>query len=308
MAQSGVQAISADAQRNGVIAAVATGFISSGAVYLAQSMSPRFRTSLSISGKVALIMIPSSGAFFLNSLQTVAEAHKDPEGYMTRRDSGKALRAPAAPQERLALWQSAANTVFNHPFKTIFSIFTPAYAFIFYKESTAETTKNLLLSQRLIHTRVYGQMVAVLSTVSVMGFVKTMESDGGAYRLVDGRVVRGNRTSSHSAGIYRQMYEAPKITGLAGVGGAAGADAVAREQRRAAEEAQIAAEFENSQMSGLNMLVPLLYAPLLPLLRLGLRNRVPPERLTHITLGVVGVALVHAGTIMFGDSSVAMRK
>jgi len=304
MVQSGVQAVSADAQRNGIIAAVATGFISSGAVYLAHAMSPRFRTSLSISGKVALIMIPSSGAFFLNSLQTVHEAQKDPEGYMTRRDSGKALKAPAAyKQERLALWQSAANTIYTHPFKTIFSIFMPAYGFIFYKESTAETTKNLLLSQRLIHTRVYGQMVAVLSTVTVMGFVKTMD-DGGAYRVVDGRVVRGNQ----SVNMYRQMYEAPKITGLAGVGGAAGKDAAAREQRRLAEEAQIQADFESNQMSGLNMLVPLLYAPLLPLLRLGLRNRVPPERLTQITLGVVGVALVHAGTIMFGDSSVAMRK
>merc|ERR1719424_99131 len=139
MVQSGVQAVSADAQRNGIIAAVATGFISSGAVYLAHAMSPRFRTSLSISGKVALIMIPSSGAFFLNSLQTVHEAQKDPEGYMTRRDSGKALKAPAAhKQERLALWQSAANTIYTHPFKTIFSIFMPAYGFIFYKESTAE--------------------------------------------------------------------------------------------------------------------------------------------------------------------------
>ena len=34
----------------------------------------------------------------------------------------------------------------------------------------------------------YGQMVAVLTTVSVLAFVKTME-DGGPYRLEDGRVV-----------------------------------------------------------------------------------------------------------------------
>ena len=54
-------------------------------------------------------------------------------------------------------------------------------------------------------------------------------------------------------------------------------------------------------------MVPLLYAPLLPTTALN-TNRVPPERITHISLGVIGVALAHAGTIMFSDSSVAMRK
>ena len=47
------------------------------------------------------------------------------------------------------------------------------------------------------------------------------------------------------------------------------------------------------------MFVPLLYAPLLPVLRIGLRNRVPPERLTQLTLGVIGIAV-------FGGMAFAM--
>ena len=69
----------------------------------------------------------------------------------------------------------------------------------------------------------------------------------------------------------------------------------AMEQRRAEEEKRIEDEFYASRAGTYG---PLLYAPLLPMIRLGLRNRVPPERITYIS-GVIGVALAHAGTIMF---------
>ena len=48
------------------------------------------------------------------------------------------------------------------------------------------------LSQRLIHTRVYGQMIAVLSTVSVMAFVKEWKRTA-ALQIVDGQLVRGEQ-------------------------------------------------------------------------------------------------------------------
>ena len=49
--------------------------------------------------------------------------------------------------------------------KMICGIALPSYAALFYKESTNPATRDMLLSQRLIHTRVYGQMIAVLSAV-----------------------------------------------------------------------------------------------------------------------------------------------
>ena len=125
-----------------------------------------------------------------------------------------------------------------------------------------------------------------------MGFAKSME-DGGPYRLENGQVVRARQ--NHNP--YRSLYDEARDH----LPAASATDAKAR----ALEED---AEFAENQMSGLNMLVPLLYAPLLPAMRLGLRNRVPPERLTQLTLGVVAVALAHAGSIMASDSSVALRK
>lgn len=53
-----------------------------------------------------------------------------------------------------------------------------------------------------------------------------------------------------------------------------------------------------------DLLVPLLYAPLLPLMIIGLRGRVSRERLTQIVSGTILLALCHAGSIMFSDSSV----
>ena len=65
---------------------------------------------------------------------------------------------------------------------------------------------------------------------------------------------------------------------------------------------------EDGNMLDMNILVPLLYAPTVPLMRIVLRNRVSPERLTHLTLGAIGIALSHAGYVMFSDSSVALRR
>ena len=67
------------AQRNGTIAGMATAFISSGVVYLAHSIVPKFRNGLGISGKMALVVTPTAGAFFLRSHQTVHEARADPD-------------------------------------------------------------------------------------------------------------------------------------------------------------------------------------------------------------------------------------
>lgn len=317
--QAGMDRLQADAQKNGFIAGVAACFVSSGAVFMANALSPRFRRSLGVSGKAALVVTPTAGAFFLNSLLTVDNAIKDPAEYH-QRPSAAAMEQPGAPkQSSLAFWQTACNTIYQHPFKTIIGIASPIYGALFYRESTAEATKNMLLSQRLIHTRVYGQMVAVLSTVGVMSFCKVME-DNGEYRLVDGVVTR----SKQKANPYRAFYEedggmalsghrkpgAPpepsgKVRSTVADDKAMLADMERRRQEREAREEK---EFYANQSSEANLLVPLLYAPLLPMLRIGLRNRVSPERLTQITAGVIGVALVHAGTIMFSDSSVAMRK
>ena len=78
-------------------------------------LSPRFRGALGVSGKVALVVTPSAGAFFLKSHLTVAEARADPDVFV----SSPRASASEGSQTSLALWQSAANAVYSHPFKTI---------------------------------------------------------------------------------------------------------------------------------------------------------------------------------------------
>jgi hypothetical protein len=205
----------------------------------------------------------------------------------------QASETVAAPifQRELSPLQVAANMVYTHPFKTIMSIAGPIYGALFYRESTHPSTAHMPLSQRLIHTRVYGQIVAVLSTVAVMGFAKTMEGSGGIYRVEDAQLVRGELRNR------RPFYEI-------GIGSATPQE---KEVRRLQEEQRIAAGYEQGRKDSFDLLVPLLYAPMLPLMRIFGRGRVPPERLNMMMLGTIGLALSHAGYIMFSDSTVLVK-
>ena len=144
--------------RNGAIAAFAAACISGSAVYLANIFSPKFRRGLGVSGKMALVVTPTAGAFFLRSHLTVADARSDPDAFIAPKEAHKAAAeraaAKAAPQTQLTFCQSACNLVYVHPFKVIGAIAIPSYFAVFYKESTHPATAGMMLSQRLIHTRV----------------------------------------------------------------------------------------------------------------------------------------------------------
>ena len=323
LSQSDVDFVAAQSTQKGTVAGAAAAFAASGLVYLANSMSPRFRGALGVSGKLALVVTPTAGAFFLRSHLTIADARADPEGFMlnngatrgTSSGAGKSIvTAAVVEQKQLTIGQTISNVLYNHSFKVIGGIALPLYGAVFYRESTHPSTASMLLSQRLIHTRVYGQMIAVLSTVSVMAFAKGMEAEGGAYRIVNGKLVRGEQSN------LRHWYS--EIDGQSPKRGAKGGERHraakdddegkamlrAMEARRVEEERRLAEQELNEGMSINHLLVPLLYAPVLPLVRIGLRNRVPPERLTHISLGIIGVALSHAGYIMFSDSTIGFRE
>ena len=78
---------------------------------------------------------------------------------------------------------------------------------------------------------------------------------------------------------------------------------VVAEQRAPHEKTGLDSEQRRAR-DGLDLLVPLLYAPALPLMRIVGRGRVPPERLNAMMMGTIGLALTHAGYIMFSDSTV----
>ena len=254
-----------DAIRYGTLAAIAALTVSGSAVGLANRMSPLFRRALGVSGKTALVVTPTAGAFYLGSYLTVAnvDAHK----YLGQAEHVAAGPRRADPRSKLAPWEVAANALYAAPFTGIIAFAASAYGLIFWHESTNPATANMLFSQKLIHTRVYGQLVAVCTTVAVMGFCDRMTKSGGKY-VVD---------------------EPP--AGEAAGGGAAPAPSAA----------QPADAVEG--LGSLNLLVPLLYAPVVPLAHIGLRGRVPQATIDRIVGGTIAAALAHAGYIMVGDSS-----
>ena len=318
LTQEEVDVVASASTRNGVIAAVASCFASSGLVYAANALSPRFRGALGVSGKAALVVTPTAGAFFLRSHLTIAAARADPESFVASNVSASTAEAAAAtptaatpPQRQLTLSQTLSNAIYNHPFKFIGSLALPCYGGVFYRESTHPSTASMPLSQRLIHTRVYGQMIAVLSTVSVMAFVKGMEADGGSYHIVDGRLMRSEHIPhSNVRHWYSEHGLPPPQQAAAGVERhrqrKRGDDGQARlaemEARRLEDERRAAEELDTGP--SYHLLVPLIYAPLLPVARIGLRGRIPPQQLTQLSMGIIALALSHAGYIMFSDSTV----
>ena len=120
------------------------------------------------------------------------------------------------------------------------------------------------LSQRLIHTRVYGQAIVITVTAAVMMFAKSMESEG-AYRMQGGLVVR--QADLNSTQKLRRWY-----SDLGKEGDASG-------QTPALESAP-----PRKDGSGLDLVMPLIYVPLIPLVVVGLRGRVAPVRLPCVAL------------------------
>lgn len=224
------------------------------------------RTMLGISGKTGLIVTAAVTPFWLRGEMTLVEAQQHPERFVTGAYVANAADPVHHGPRPLALWQRALNYVYENPVSTWATLVVPAYAGIFAFESYSPATAHMVLSQRVIHTRVYGQFVAI-STLLVIGLTTdTMRKAGGPF------VVHDDEADSEGGG-----------------------DAPTASQRAAAQPT-----------GGVkwSLLVPLLYAPLLPLLRIGLRNRVTKRQLDLVTGGAIALALTHAGVIMFSDSTV----
>lgn len=142
-------------------------------------------------------------------------------------DAARCSAAAASPAEAaIPLWQTAANLVAANPFKSVFGVAAPLYAAIFAYECSSPATKDLPLSQRLIHTRVYGQAIAIGATIAVMAVLNAQEKRGGLpygqteakpkqselTRLYDGTMRRASGSSSLPQGLHdRQAWAADNV-------------------------------------------------------------------------------------------------
>ena len=81
---------------------------------------------------------------------------------------------------------------------------------------------------------------------------------------------------------------------------AAGDDEAREARRRRAAEREKAFK----RQPNWNVIAPLFYAPVVPLMRIGLRGRVPQQTLDRLTGGALLVMLSHAGYMMVaGDDN-----
>mmetsp|Transcript_23199 Transcript_23199/g.59634 ORF Transcript_23199/g.59634 Transcript_23199/m.59634 type:complete len:170 (-) Transcript_23199:270-779(-) len=143
-------------------------------------------------------------------------------------------------------------------------------------ESSNPVTAAMPLSQRILHTRVYGQFTALSVLLGVGLTTDTMRKGGGKFEPVDLQELGADHPVSRAS---KQSTQA-MIDGISTA--------------------------KDAKQSGPNwgLLVPLVYAPLFPLIRIGLRNRVTKRQLDLLTGGTIALALTHAGVIMASDSTV----
>ena len=168
------------AAKRGLTYSVATLGASSGAVWLAHTHIPRFRTSLGVSGKVALAISPAFAVFNLLSELTLSDARKRPWAYDLPDAEGNRTFAPPELQRRnvvaeLGPHHRAANYVYDHPYYMLAGIGVPTVGGLFYSQAGHE---HLKLSQKIMHTRVWGQGCVLGALMSLMFFRDYMERNG----------------------------------------------------------------------------------------------------------------------------------
>ena len=77
--------------------------------------------------------------------------------------------------DKLMPWHHAANFWQDHPFQILMGVGLPAVGYIFHKVNTG---KEIMLSQKIMQTRVVGQFTVLVFLLSLMGFKEYMDRNG----------------------------------------------------------------------------------------------------------------------------------
>ena len=146
-----IDACSAEAVQAGVDAGVAALVTSGAAVLGANHWSSGFRKYLGVSGKVAMVVIPTSFAYTLVSELTLFDAKREPEKYGIAPDGGSLVHASEQPTpvnvvSSLGPHHLAANWAFENPFKVLAAAGVPVVGSIFWGQSSQH---HLKLSQKV---------------------------------------------------------------------------------------------------------------------------------------------------------------
>ncbi len=150
----------------GAQAAAVTGTLSFAGLRYLEKYSKTFQSfKLGASGRTATVFIPVCFAFTLFSEQKVLE-QANPNWFPERRTTS------------LPLHKKAANWIYGHPFPSVLMAAVPGYAAIF---ATTRDMTHLSFSQRVIHTRVYGQAYVLTVLFGLMAINTYMDNRGGEF-------------------------------------------------------------------------------------------------------------------------------
>jgi len=153
----------------GVLATIGAGV----AVYAANQNSPWFRTRLGVSGKTGLMAMAGLAAFTIAAEQDLLEGSRNPDAYIANINH-KEVEVKKA-HTALPLHQRAANYIYDYPFRTLTCAAAPLVGAIFWDQNR---NKSIQMSQKIMHTRIYGQGSVVLLLLSSMAFHDWMDKRG----------------------------------------------------------------------------------------------------------------------------------
>jgi hypothetical protein len=172
--------ITRDATILGIKYGSAAALVTGASVYLANERSTWFRHRLGISGKVGLVVMAGLGMFTLSAELTVAKGMKNPAQYIADRNLERNLSQLKEPMTEsssthLKWYHHVANSIYDHPFKSLAITAVPAVGLIFLGQSRND---HILMSQKIMHTRIYGQSACVVLLLSTMAFQDYMSKRG----------------------------------------------------------------------------------------------------------------------------------
>jgi len=175
---------------SGVKAAAITAIPTAGISYYLHKTSAFFRKSTSVSSRTALLVMPPLFVFALRSeLEIISLKRKEARAIMfenSATDSEKNKKthnpeaatpervqeltdeylqnfgSPARIKPQMQVYHHFSNIIAGHPFKILGLVAVPTVAYIGFNQATNQHKDALKLSQKIMHTRVYGQFGTLL--------------------------------------------------------------------------------------------------------------------------------------------------
>ncbi|RHY30565.1 hypothetical protein DYB32_004213 [Aphanomyces invadans] len=163
----------------GLQAGAAATVVAAAGATLAHYNWPFFRNRLGVSGKVGLVASAGMATFIIVAERDLLRGSRNPEEYLSdlQAKSNTDAAAAAATQRphSLPLHHRFANHVLDYPFRTLAMTAIPLVGGIYLHQSQ---NNNIQLSQKIMHTRIYGQGTCVVLLLSTMALYDYMSRRG----------------------------------------------------------------------------------------------------------------------------------